>query len=90
MKPWIRHSVGRGPSSWRQCWACTTLLRTNPAHWSASAGLTARKLLSKRMLRTLPWATHSATGFAGRENTRGSAAGAGKDSWGSCAAASSA
>ena len=28
MKPWITHSVGCGPSSWRQCWACTTLLRS--------------------------------------------------------------
>jgi hypothetical protein len=90
MKPWITHNVGCGPSSWRQCWACTTLLRVKPPHWSRSAGLTAWKLLSNRMLCTLPLASHSAIGLAGREATRGIAVGAGKDNAGSFAAASSA
>ncbi len=90
MNPWITHNVGWGPSSWRQCWACTTLLRSKPRHCSRSAGLTDSKLLLNRMLCTLPLAIHSAIGLAGRDETRGTEVGAGNDNAGSFAAASSA
>ena len=78
-----------GPSSWRQCCARTTLLRSKPLHRSRSAGFTASKLLLNLMLCTRPCAIHSATGLAGREEIRGGSFGAGNDTAGSRAAASS-
>ena len=90
MNPWMTHKVGWGPSSWRQCWACTTLLRANDPHRSRIVGLTASKLLLNRMLCTRPLAIHSATGFAGRDEIRGTSVGAGNESSLSFAAPSSA
>lgn len=86
----MTHSVGRGPSSWRQCCARTTLLRPHPLQRARMAGLTAVKLLSNARLSTVPRATHSANGLARREVTRGGSVGGGKDRSGSAAAPSSA
>src|SRR6185312_773946 len=87
---WMSHSVGRGPSSWRQCCACTVLLDPHALHRARMAGFIAVKLLGNARLSTVPRATHSANGLARREVTRGNPVGAGKDFAGSPAAPSSA
>ena len=54
MKPWMTHSVGRGPSSCRQCCARTMLLDPHALHCPRMAGLIAVKLLGNAMLSTVP------------------------------------
>ncbi|CNV65735.1 Uncharacterised protein [Mycobacterium tuberculosis] len=66
------------------------LLAVNALHRWRIVGLIARKPLANAMLSTVPRATHSVSGLAGREVTLGNSVGAGKDFAGSCAAASSA
>ena len=66
------------------------LLRSSCFHCLRIFGLTGSKLLSNRMLWTLPWAMYWASGFAGRVDTVGSTVGAGNDAAGSWRAASSA
>jgi hypothetical protein len=87
MKPWMTHSVGCGPSAWRQCCACTMLFAASALHRVRIAGLIARKLLGNEMLSTVPCAVHSASRLAGRDDTRGSSVGAGNDFAGSRSAA---
>ena len=59
-------------------------------HCLRIAGLIGRKLLANEMSSTMPRASHSATGLARRDETRGISVGAGNDFAVSCSAASSA
>jgi hypothetical protein len=69
-KPWTTNSVGRGPSTWRQCWAWANPLRPWRAYASRTRGLSASYGLAKRSTSTRPRrATTSTATSGGSANT---------------------